>query len=216
MSSDPRNTLLYRVAHGSALPSIVERGILCRRVVLAERIDFQTISNEEIEDRRSKTAVPCDPGGTLHDFVPFHFGWRSPMMYRISCRNLPEYIGGQRPLVYLVTTVGKIVDAGLRFVIADGHPIMALTDFFDELGRLDAVDLPLMRQGYWKDTAEDPDRERRRQAEFLVHERVPWDLITEIGVMDAAIKRRVEDLLVEAAHRPAVAIRRSWYYDEKS
>jgi hypothetical protein len=34
--------------------------------------------------------------------------------------------------------------------------------------------------------------------------------------MDAVIKRRVEELLAEAAHRPALVIRRPWYYDEKS
>ena len=43
----------------------------------------------------------------LHDYVPFHFSARSPMMYRISCWNLPEYSDGQRPLVYLVTSIAK-------------------------------------------------------------------------------------------------------------
>jgi hypothetical protein len=173
MASDPRRTLLYRVAHGRALPSIAERGILCRRAVRAERIEFQTISNQEIEERRAETILPCGPGGNLHDYVPFHFGPRSPMMSRISYRNLPEYKEGQRPLLYLVTDIGTIADAGLPFVIADGHPIMALTEFSDEIAGLESVDLPLMTQRYWKDTADDPDRERRRQAEFLVHERVP-------------------------------------------
>jgi ssDNA thymidine ADP-ribosyltransferase, DarT len=82
---------LYRVAHGKLLPSLVARGLLCRRAVHAEGIQFQTISNEEIEAKRAATAVPCGPGGTLHDYVPFHFGPRSPMMSRISYRNLPAY-----------------------------------------------------------------------------------------------------------------------------
>lgn len=54
------------------------------------------------------------------------------------------------------------------------------------------VDLPLMRERYWKDTEDDPDRERRRQVEFLVHDRVPWEVIEKIGVMDAKIRARVE------------------------
>jgi hypothetical protein len=81
---------LYRVAHGKLLASFVTRGLLCRRTVHAEAIQFQSISNEEIEHKRAATVVPCGPGGTLHDYVPFHFGPRSPMMSRISiatCRR---------------------------------------------------------------------------------------------------------------------------------
>jgi hypothetical protein len=44
---------LYRVVHGKHLASLVARGLLCRRVVQAEGIQFQTISNEQIEDKRA-------------------------------------------------------------------------------------------------------------------------------------------------------------------
>jgi len=216
MLPDLQKTLLYRVAHDSSLPSLAERGVLCRRAVLAHGIDFRSISNDEIEERRSRTTVPCGPGGSLHDYVPFHFGPRSPMMYLISCRNLPCYDRGQRPLVYLVTSIRQIVDAGLPFAFSDGHPIMEITEFFGDLAHLGAVDLPLMKQKYWNEIVEDPDRPRRRQAEFLVHERIPWELITEIGVMDAEVGRRVEDLLRAAAHRPPIRVRSSWYYNERS
>jgi len=54
-------------------------------------IEFRLISNEELDHKRAATAVPCGPGGTPHDYVPFHFGPRSPMISRISHRNLPVY-----------------------------------------------------------------------------------------------------------------------------
>ena len=182
---------MYRVAHGKLLPSLVARGLLCRRTVHAEGIQFQTISNEAIEDKRATTVVPCGPGGTLHDYVPFHFGPRSPMMSRISYRNLSAYTQGQRPLLYLVTSVATITAAGLQLVYTDGHPLAALSDTFDDADQIEArVDLALMRERYWKDTEDDPDRERRRQAELLVHHCVPWGVIEEIGVMDSAIKAR--------------------------
>lgn len=207
---------LYRVAHGKHLVSLVARGLLCRRTVQAERIPFQTISNEEIEDKRAATIVPCGPGGTLHDYVPFHFGPRSPMMSRISYRNLPAYTEGQRPLVYLVTSVAAVTGAGLRFTYTDGHPLAALSDTFDDADQIaERVDLPLMRERYWKDTEDDPDRERRRQAEFLVHDRIPWEVIEEIGVMDAKIKARVEGILSGTTHVPPVTVRADWYYKER-
>jgi len=205
------NIRLYRVVHGKLLPSLVARGLLCRRTVHAEGIEFQTISNEEIEHKRATTVVPCGPGGTLHDYVPFHFGPRSPMMARISYRNLPAYTQGQRPLLYLVTSLATITASGLRFVYTDGHPLAALKI-------AERVDLPLMQARYWKDTEDDPDRERRRQAELLVHQRVPWEVIEEIGVMDEAIKTRVEALLAGASgavSAPRVIVRAGWYYQER-
>lgn len=210
-----RDIRLYRVAHGKQLASLIARGLLCRRIVQIEGIQFQTISNEEIESKRAAMTVPCGPGETLHDYVPFHFGPRSPMMSRISYRNLPAYAQGQRPLLYLVTSVATVAGAGLRFTYTDGHPLAALSDTFDDADQIDArVDLALMRERYWKDTEDDPDRERRRQAELLVHERVPWTAVEEIGVMDAAVKTRVEEILSGSAHLPPVTVRPGWYYPE--
>lgn len=214
-----RDLLLYRAVHGRVLPSLIERGLLCRRRVIEEQIAFQSISNEEIERDRAMTVVGCGPGGSLHDYVPFHFGPRSPMMCRISYRNLPNYQEGQRPLVYVVTTIGAVIDAGCAFAFADGHPTMALTDFYDDLDMIDHVDHALMRERMWTDTQEDNDRARRRQAEFLVHDRVPWEVISEIGTMDRAIAQRVRQILDEAQApepRPRVSVRDGWYYKERS
>ena len=61
------------------------------------------------------------------------------------------------------------MEAGLRFVIADGHPLATFTELHDGLSGLKRVDLPLMAERIWKGTKADPDRERRRQAELLVH-----------------------------------------------
>jgi ssDNA thymidine ADP-ribosyltransferase, DarT len=97
--------------------------------------------------------------------------------------------------------------------------LAALSDTFDEHDQIaERVDLPLMRERYWKDTEEDPDRERRRQAEFLVHHRVPWEVIEEIGVMDATIKTRVEAILSSTSgvsQVPRVSVRSDWYYQER-
>ena len=72
--SDRGGIRLFRAAHGRYLASYVRRGLLCRRTVLAEDLEFRSISNEAIEVRRATVAVPCGPGGCLHDYVPFHFG----------------------------------------------------------------------------------------------------------------------------------------------
>ena len=59
----------------------------------------------------------------------------------------------------------------------------------------DAVDWPLMREKYWKNTPEDPDRRERRQAECLVHGEVPWDLIDFVYARSDAVAKEVEYVL---------------------
>ena len=72
---------------------------------------------------------------------------------------------------------------------------MALTEFYNDLTHLDEVDWSVLESKYWNDTDEFPDRKRRRQAEFLVHESVPLELFLGIGVRDQRIKTKVNDIL---------------------
>jgi len=78
-------------------------------------------------------------------------------------------------------------EAGLRWVFTEGHADMGYTDFFDDFRDLIKIDWPLMEERYWHDTDDDPDRKRRRQAEFLVHQFFPWELVSYVGVYDHSI-----------------------------
>jgi hypothetical protein len=64
---------------------------------------------------------------------------------------------------------------------------------------------------YWANTPEDGDRRRRRMAEFLVHEQVPLEVFTEIGVYNARIKEALEEAL-EGDWPIPVRVRRQWYF----
>ncbi len=39
------------------------------------------------------------------------------------------------------------------------------------------------------------DRQRRKQAEFLIYQSCPWTLIQEIGVLNLRMKARVAEIL---------------------
>jgi hypothetical protein len=115
------------------------------------------------------------------DYVPFYFAPRSPMMYRIACDHrdrVPDrYRGGDEPLVYLATTVEAVVDAGLTWVATDGNAATATTEFTTRLEVMSRmVDWALMEAERWNNTQDDPDRQRRRQAEFLVYRSLPLTL----------------------------------------
>lgn len=156
--------------------------------------------------------VPCGPGGVVHDYVPFYFAPRSPMLYTIFKGSVQSYVGGQEPLIYLVSTAQAIKEAELPFVFTDGHSIIGYTNYYDDLTQLDRIDWNLMHSSYWANTNEDSDRIRRRQAEFLVHEACTWRLITEIGVINRDVKASVAHLLEGSDHKPSIILRRNWYF----
>ena len=175
---------------------------------------FQTNHSDSVQAQRHVTKVPCGPRGTVHDYVPFYFGPLSPTMFNLKTGRVSGYNDGQEPLIYLVCHAQDIRQAGLSFVFSDGHGAAAFTKWFDDLARLDQVDGNMVGQRYWTDNIDDMDRRRRKQAEFLVHQFVPWALVREIIVFDQARQQQVQEALNQcsAAHCPLVKVDRQWYY----
>jgi hypothetical protein len=152
-------------------------------------------------------------GGSLADYVPFYFAPRSPMLLAIESGVVDGYAGGQKPVLHLVTSAEAAETSGIPFTFTDGHAEMRVSDFYDDLSLLPSViDWGVMASKYWNDTPEYPDRKRKRQAEFLIHDFAPWNLITGIGVLDEAMKSSVEQALATVSHKPQVVVRRGWYY----
>lgn len=211
MTSIP--TPIYHITHINNLASIrAAGGLRSLNLMRLARTGYTNIAYFGIQYRRATTQVPCGAGGTLHDYVPFYFAPRSPMLYTIHRGNVGGYDQGQGPIVHLVSTAEAVRTAGLSFVFTDGHGTIALTEFFDDLAQLNQVHWEVMESRYWFDTPEDCDRKRRRQAEFLVHNFFPWQLVTEIGVIDPTMRAQVVRLLQNATHQPAVTVHPDWYY----
>lgn len=208
----PDPAYLYHITHVDNLAGIIRAGGLLANGQVGDA--YVNIAHSSIQMRRHTRRVPCGPGGVLHDYAPFYFGRLSPMLFTISKGNVAGYEEGQEPVVYLVTTVAKVVEAGIPFVFTDGHAAMELSDFYADPARLDQVDWPLMKERYWNDTEQDMDRKRRRQAEFLVHGICPWELFLGIVTMTEPTQARVEAILNQEnpAHRPKTKTIRNWYY----
>jgi hypothetical protein len=207
-------TWLYHITPISNLPSILQSGRLLAKSRLQDRdTSYTSIAYEHIQDRRFYKTVPCGPGGVLHDYVPFYFAPRSPMLGAIHTGRVASYSGGQRSILHLLITAEDVAAAALGFVFSDGHAVMGYTSFYDDLTELEAaIDWDLMKERYWKDTDEDGDRKRRRQAEFLVHQEVPWSLIRGIGVMDRSIANAVNQVLCQFGQPMTAHLRPHWYY----
>ena len=187
-------------------------GLLSDSELTRRGIQPTIIGYEHIKSRRMSITIPCGPRGVIADYVPLYFGPRSPMLYVISQGGVPGYASDQREIIHLVASAEAICSAGLGYVFTDGHAVIAMTSFFDDLAFLNRIDWPLMEARYWHDTLEDGDRKRRRQAEFLIHQFLPWDQISEIGVITTKIQRDVQASIASVSHQPPVNVYRTWYY----
>jgi len=206
-------TSLFHITHLNNLVSIMEDGgLLCDSLLGEIKKSPFNIAFGHIKNRRARKAVSVASKGTLADYVPFYFAPRSPMLYTIHKGNVAKYQGGQETILHLVITIEEIVQSKIPYTFTDGHAVMEISRFFDDLKYLDQVDWEVMQSRYWSDTRDDNDRRRRRQAEFLVYQFVPWNKIIEIGVMSHPMKAEVSKLISNQKHQPVVNLHPEWYY----
>ena len=179
-----------------------------------ENIDYVNIAYADIQEKREMCFVSVDGKRlSLHEFVPFHFAPRSPMLYTVAQGNVEGYDSGQEPLIYIVIDIARIVTSGRRFIYTDGHPIMYYTQYYTDITALgEAIDWDVMNATYWANTDEDPDRKRRRQAEFLILEAMAVTDFSFIAVQNTNIKSVVEQLIEMAGYGIPVYCKTDWYY----
>ncbi|MBX3381649.1 MAG: DUF4433 domain-containing protein [Phycisphaeraceae bacterium] len=207
-------TPIYRMVHVDCLDTILRRNALHAPTrVPNDGLPYVSIHAQQTQQDRGGKPVPCPPGGVIRDYVGFYLGPRSPMLLRLKTgRGVQRVL--QADIVYLRTTAQAIDGAKLRFVFTDRHTLAAVAAFRNKLADLTIVDFPTVYAEYWNDTAQLPYRQEKKQAEFLVHRKVPWSLVQVVGVLNDAAKERVEAILQNhaARHNPRVLRKPSWYY----
>lgn len=215
----PNPTYIYRILHLDNLEVYLKRhAIHAPNHTPLDGLIYRTIHNFDVQTRRMRAPILCNMGqvlkGVIHDYVPFYFGPLSPMLLQLKTGKVEGYTEGQKPLIYVVSSVQAIVQRGLDFVFSDGHGVVAYTKWYDDLNSLDKVDWNMVNQRYWSDNSEDGDRKRRKQAEFLVFKQCPWDLIQSIGVLNEETQLQVEELLARFSKeiRLPVYVKPDWYY----
>ena len=213
--SAPDPVWLFHITHVEHLASIAREGLHCdAHAHQAGRLKVE-IGNVGIKSDRHRRGVPVPPGGRVSDYVPFYFATRSPMLYSIHRGNVATYSGGQDGIVYLCTTLDEVERRGLRWVATDRNAALSTATHTNERADLDVlVDWPLMGTRIWRNTPADPERRARRQAELLIHRRLPWEAVMFIGTRTAEDLARVHRALdtVETAHRPRTDVRGGWYF----
>ena len=212
-----QNKSIQHMTHYSNLSNIIAGGIYSGCELRRQHIVPTNIGHTQLKNDRSRRVVNIQPGGTLDNYVPFFFTNRPPMIVAIARGAVSDYGGTQREVVYLVSSTKTIVDYSCPYCFTDGHAVERITDYYNQLEDLRNIDWPAVDAWDWRPTASDPDRQRKKQAEFLVRNHVPWECIESITVKDLEMNQIVQQIIHSSHthHAPSININRNWYYNPR-
>ncbi len=212
--SVPANIKIYHILHCDKLASVLKSSRLLSDAIITRRNSIGTmIGMSKIKLRRlEELTLRSHPGLYVGQCVPFYFCPRSIMLFILHKGNHPEmdYSGGQEPIIHLVADLHRAVDWAnqnrKRWAFTTGNAGSYIFEDYGDLSQLEKIDWNSVKEMYWSRCREE------KQAEFLMEDCFPWELIEKIGVISPEYDRIVNRILKEAAHKPKVAVRRDWYY----
>jgi hypothetical protein len=136
------------------------------------------------------------------------------MLYVIHSANNQDlaYRGGQGPIIHLQADLREVTawaDTNRRrWAFSLSNAGARYAQFRSQTADLSEVNWAAVVARDFRPA----DVKEGKQAEFLLHEFFPWDLVERIGVISQGMAQQVINELRGAAHRPPVVIRSDWYY----
>ena len=192
-SQVPERIFLYRMLHWDCLAEVLDRGFYPKR-----HPDFKLppkrIGDFELAAKRDGRQLKTPGAGTIGEHVAFYFAGHSPMLFKIyTGYGVPQE--DQRDIVYICCKLETVAALGHPYLFTDGQANTGRTNEFTMLTDLDKLDWNVIPQRYWRDTEDDRDRERRKEAEFLVKGHVPTSCFQGIYTYDAQRQADVMQLV---------------------
>jgi hypothetical protein len=219
----PHPVRLFHITDISNLSSICSDGALFAKNIVAQRGGkYKNIAYQGAQGKRANKPLPNPPGGLIHDYVPFYFAPRSPMLNAIRSGRVPNCPGGQANVVHLETTLDRALSSGRPFVFFDRNATLNISIPYTDLVHLDQVAWDLLTEHprldgfckFFQNTSDEryADRMERRMAEFLVKFSVELNALTRIGVISEEKQREVNGILAIAGVTLRVDVMTEWYF----
>lgn len=209
----PNHPKLYHICHVDRLPSIVASGgLLSDAAVQQNALAGTMIGMGNIKQRRlTELQLASHPGLFVGQCVPFYYCPRSVMLFLIHRQNAElAYRGGQEHIIHLEadlhSTVAWATGQRRRWAFTDANAGSRYFDDWADLAQLGRVDWNAVQARSWSGCKEG------KQAEFLLENCFPWELVEQIGVMSRTVYAQAINALPATGHRPPVEIRPDWYY----
>ena len=210
--SIPERKYIYRIIHVDNLSYILSNGKLTSPVHNEANPNYVGIGDNSLKNSRRSKKIEIEPYGTFSDYVAFYFGYRSPMLYNIKNGYLGVTKRPQEEIIYIVSSIDRVVELGLSFVFYDGHGYHNFSQAFNDIKFLDRIDWQIINAGKWYDTEEDPDRKRRKQAEFLIKNELATEAILGIATYNNEALEDVNSILKNHSIDIKTVAMPKWYY----
>ena len=216
MAEMPKNPKIYHITHIDNLDSILRDEVLWSDAKRSELgLECEIVGMSEIKRRRlEELEVKCHSGTMVGEYAPFYFCPRSIMLYILYMGNHSgiDYREGQEPIIHLQADLKVAVewanDNSIRWAFSDINAGSFPAQFYNNLALLNkVVKWPAIEAVSWREAA----IREYKQAEFLIYESFPWELVEKIGVCNRRIENQVTEKLGNRVS-PAVSIERDWYY----
>lgn len=215
MPGIPRHPKIYHITHISNLEGILSDKVLwsdAKRIELG--LDCEIVGMPGIKKRRlEELEVKCHPGTKVCEYVPFYFCPRSIMLYILYKGNHPDiiYKGGQGPILHLqvdlIYTIEWAKKNKVRWAFSDRNAGAYFAKFYNTIDDLDKINWAAVESTDFRSMLV----KEGKQAEFLVYESFPWQLVEKIGVNNNSVRDAVIEK-IGAAQSNLVAVEQNWYY----
>ncbi|WP_413505722.1 DarT ssDNA thymidine ADP-ribosyltransferase family protein [Photobacterium phosphoreum] len=184
-----KGRFVYHFTSVHNLRSIIYDGLLCTNLKIRRGVDHVDIANSDIQKRRSTMEVTCGPRGVVHDYVPFYFAKRTPMLLNIiKLKNIDQI-----DIIYLAIPIEKIMDDSAVFSDASANTKIP-PKFYKNPQDLNNLDWRTIDSWSW--TYQDENK-NRKMAEMLIHEKVNITDVSHIVVWNKNFKNSVKKILAD-------------------
>lgn len=219
MISKPDRPKIYHILHVDRLPSIVSSGFLYSDAIVREQqLTGTTVGMAEIKDRRLNTPLSSYPNLMVGSCVPFYFCHRSIMLYLLHMGNHQgvTYNEGQQYIIHLVADALSVIDWAnlnrIRWALTLSNAASSYFEDRNTIAGLDEINWQAVNARRWSGNGISREIREGKQAEFLIENSFPWQLVERIGVQTDTIGNQVTRSISKSSHRPIISIEHSWYY----
>jgi ssDNA thymidine ADP-ribosyltransferase, DarT len=186
----------YRITHMSNLDHVLTAGLVTKSHAAASG-SFVSIGNPDIISVRDTTPVKLEGFGNIGAYVPFYFTPKSMMLFNIVTGYRATVPKRPKSEILIIRCEISTLFQEHQCFFTDGQANVGITKHLDELSALDQIDWTSINSCNFKKDGTDPDRARRYQAEFLVHNNVPLQHIESFHIFDT----KTQDLVLAAQAR---------------
>lgn len=207
----PDRALIFRITHRENIPWILTNGLHCASSGVRDP-NFISIGNSDLIQKRTTRMLPAPYGGTLSDFVPFYFTPHSPMLLNIKTGYGEITRRSNDEIAILVSSLGRVLQDGGRFVFADRHAYMRSAQFSDRLDQLDRIDWDILKRRDFKRDPNDPEKFERYQAEALVADTLPVTSVLGVASCNDSAAASLQGMAERVGVDVRVMSRPGWYF----